>query len=978
MASDSTTFRPPRDYLKNRATLNDVASQIANFDSLATDPAVSNGKTLVDRVAGRFYTHELIGRHLVRSILDQFTIFEKSEIRIAEPFCGDGRLVGWFLEEVKNCKAETIGSKRFSIELWDTDQDAVERAKKEIRAKANELQLDVRISTRAGDSFANIAKNENKFDIVLTNPPWENLKPDRRELAGLSKAEADDYKTALKRRDSWFADEFPLSQPEKKFSGWGTNLSRCGLEASYRITKTNGICGIVIPVSLLADQTSTRLRIWMYQNNCVKDLAYFVAEARLFENVDQPCATVTAVRNESTERPPKISSYDKHHLSKRHRLKVSDWKHVKDAAYVIPLQFGPELVAVTARLNKFSKFKDLETKADDGMWAGREIDETGYRKYLSDKGEFFFIKGRMIKRYGIADEPTEYVSTDGPAVPPSANHYRLAWRDVSRPSQKRRIHATIIPPGWAAGNSLHVAYFRNDDLESLHALLAIMNSFVFEWLTRSSLATSHVSLGAVRKSPLPPLGKKNKLNLARLAKSSLLGNLQSINQIDVFVAKLYRITKKEFASVLACYKKLSQEERTALLESWDDIVEPTHEANTFADPKVKIPNHYASTLSDLDMRMVKSVPVGGNWKDIPKTIPSKRLEQIRESYARGEGSRSTYYGRLRPEAPSYTISTYFPRPGNGCHIHYDQDRTLSQREAARLQSFPDSFAFVGNKTQVNKQIGNAVPPLLAFQIAKSISKRGIFVDLFCGAGGFGYGFKSAGWKPILGSDLESVFVKTYVSNVHKIGIPGDMQDEHFLNELVAKCLEARKKHSNKPLVVLGGPPCQGFSTAGNRRTMDDDRNWLFRAYKTFLQKIKPDAFIFENVPGILSMKAGTVFDMICEDLTNAIPGTVIKHWKLQAEQFGIPQRRKRVFLVGTVNKKLKISKPPNLTGESQESLFGCLPNWIGVHTALSDLPGLKPGVDGANLNYAAKASNPYQKLMRSEISVSEYLDLLGQ
>ena len=104
-----------------------------------------------------------------------------------------------------------------------------------------------------------------------------------------------------------------------------------------------------------------------------------------------------------------------------------------------------------------------------------------------------------------------------------------------------------------------------------------------------------------------------------------------------------------------------------------------------------IPNHKAAKLSELDMMIVNSVPPGGNWKNIPLDVPSKRIEQIRDSYAQGKGSRSTYYGRLLPDMPAYTINTYFNRPGNGCHIHYEQDRVLSQREAARLQSFPDDF-----------------------------------------------------------------------------------------------------------------------------------------------------------------------------------------------------------------------------------------------------------------------------------------------
>ncbi|HAG7488030.1 TPA: DNA cytosine methyltransferase, partial [Escherichia coli] len=171
-----------------------------------------------------------------------------------------------------------------------------------------------------------------------------------------------------------------------------------------------------------------------------------------------------------------------------------------------------------------------------------------------------------------------------------------------------------------------------------------------------------------------------------------------------------------------------------------------------------IPNHKAAKLSELDMMIVNSVPPGGNWKNIPLDVPSKRIEQIRDSYAQGKGSRSTYYGRLLPDMPAYTINTYFNRPGNGCHIHYEQDRVLSQREAARLQSFPDDFIFFGGQTAINTQIGNAVPPFLAFLIAKEIEKAigntGYYIDLFSGAGGLGLGFKWAGWTPLLANDIE--------------------------------------------------------------------------------------------------------------------------------------------------------------------------------------------------------------------------------
>ena len=163
--------------------------------------------------------------------------------------------------------------------------------------------------------------------------------------------------------------------------------------------------------------------------------------------------------------------------------------------------------------------------------------------------------------------------------------------------------------------------------------------------------------------------------------------------------------------------------------------------------------------------MVVHIPPGGNWSNIPESVPSKRLEQIR----RNGGGRTTYYGRLRWEKPSYTISTYFNRIGNGCHIHPEQDRLISIREAARLQSFPDNYRFTGSKGAIHKQIGNAVPPLLGFAISKHLgkySKGKAFIDLFSGAGGLSEGFRMNGKKPIAAIESEKAYFDTYLENLN--------------------------------------------------------------------------------------------------------------------------------------------------------------------------------------------------------------------
>lgn len=388
---------------------------------------------------------------------------------------------------------------------------------------------------------------------------------------------------------------------------------------------------------------------------------------------------------------------------------------------------------------------------------------------------------------------------------------------------------------------------------------------------------------------------------------------------------------------------------------------------------MQIKNHYASTLSELDLRICRSVPPGGNWKDIPEDIPSERIKNIRISFDRGEGSRSTYYGRLHPDMPSYTINTYFTRPGNGCHIHYDysggQHRTLSQREAARLQSFPDSFVFKGNKGAIATQIGNAVPPLLAYQVALHLNVVGQTVDLFAGAGGLGLGFGWAGWETLVGNELETSFSETYKTNVHSNIVTGDITSGSVKEQILNSVKAVRDQHL--PLCVLGGPPCQGFSTAGNKRSMEDQRNWLFKDYCGLLASLKPDIFVFENVTGLLNMERGRVFEMVKNELSKYAKNLIV--WKLRSDDYAVPQRRSRVIIVGDNTGKVAGSPPQVISSLSSGNLFGSLPRPPSVKDALDDLPALLPGQDGSGLGYRHESITPYQKLMRGEITAAQYL-----
>lgn len=388
-----------------------------------------------------------------------------------------------------------------------------------------------------------------------------------------------------------------------------------------------------------------------------------------------------------------------------------------------------------------------------------------------------------------------------------------------------------------------------------------------------------------------------------------------------------------------------------------------------------IANHAAAALSDLDLEVISHIPSGGNWKDVPRCVPGKRLDSIRASYARGEGSRSTYYGRLKPDAPSYTINTYFTRPGNGCHIHYEQYRTMSYREAARFQSFPDLFVFQGSKSAVAKQIGNAVPPMMSLHLFESLfPDAGGFVDLFAGAGGLSLGAVWSGWEPILGNDIDRSFLETYSQNIHDNTIVGDIRDAEVRAWIIGAANEWRRRNPARPLMVVGGPPCQGFSTAGNLRSMGDERNHLFRDYRDLIRWIQPDYFLFENVTGLLNMQGGAVFRMVMDVLSDALRYGI--QWRvLHAHQYGVPQRRSRVFIMGGLATE---GLPEALTDyPPDEAECVGLPVTPGAREAIGDLPQLDPGEDGSTKRYALEEpSCEYQAVMRGQLEPQVYIKSL--
>ena len=933
------------------------------------------GKGLEQRLTGRFYTHERIGKAMAKDIARRLIIKDDTELRIIDPFCGDGRLIRWLIEELVVIRK--LPRAGIHIAAWDCDEDAIEVTKKTIKDLFNRKStIKTRIDACRVDSFSQMLREERSFHVCVTNPPWETIKPDSRELAELDEVKKSAYIALLKQKVLRLEKAFPRSKPARKFSGWGANLARCGIEASVRLVKQGGHFGIVAPASIFGDQISAPLRTWLFTTAHVATIHHFPAEARLFEGVDQSavyfvgdpidpvnCSITGRTHIDVVQHPDKVSDTPSPVMSLDLRL-------LESHDYSIGFTGTPGMASAAQYLIELPKLCDFETGLDGLIKLGRELDETRIAKKLCKKGSYRFIKGRQVKRYSYDATESEFLNPD--ITPPSSADFpRVVWRDVARQSSKRRMIATLLPAGMVTGNSLNVLTVNTNEKRMLSALLAVFNSAIFEAQVRASISTNHLSVGAIRKIRVPDLKKSEFVDeIGALVEQQLRApNAKNEALIEIAVFRWYGVPAEIYEKML---DQLANNAPSDVAEIRNAIVESLSDDAYIEGGEIK--NHYASNLSELDLIICRAVPPGGNWKDIPVDVPSERLKNIRMSFARGEGSRSTYYGRLHPDRPAYTINTYFARPGNGCHIHYDftggQHRTLSQREAARLQSFPDSFEFKGNKTSIATQIGNAVPPLLAYQVARHLNIVGQTVDLFAGAGGLGLGFKWAGWKTLVGNELESSFADTYRANVHKNILVGDVKDKGTIDKLVA--LSRAGRNPSKPLCVLGGPPCQGFSTAGNKRSMEDDRNWLFKDYCALLEALKPDIFLFENVTGLLNMDGGRVFSMVKKELGKHSKRLIV--WKIQSENYAIPQRRSRVIIIGDNTGRIRETPPKILTTMVASDLISDLPRPPSVRDALDDLPSLVPGQDGGAQGYRHQASTAYQEFMRGKISAAQYID----
>ena len=223
------------------------------------------------------------------------------------------------------------------------------------------------------------------------------------------------------------------------------------------------------------------------------------------------------------------------------------------------------------------------------------------------------------------------------------------------------------------------------------------------------------------------------------------------------------------------------------------------------------------------------------------------------------------------------------------------------------------------------------------------------LDLFCGAGGFSYGMeKNPHFKTLVSLDNDFYVGETFKRNMPQCEVMiGDITDQKIKTQIIDK---SKAKGVN---MIIGGPPCQGYSNKGKKLGLKDPRNFLFREYLSLVNELAPEVFVIENVKTLLSASNGWFRDEIVKTINNL--GYYVEYGVLNASHFGVPQARERAIFICSKNKIIKL---PKRTCDNPTT----------VRDAISDLAYLNSGEGTFEADYSLEALSSYQLMMREGAS----------
>lgn len=950
---------------------------------------------------GSYYTDLELTDVMMAELVSYVKNGDKSiiEYRFFEPCVGAGNFVFSYLKEVKKCWNLSVDEAKVllnNIYAADINEGALQGYKESLRIVAQEywgIELeDEYFNNHLGTGLlVDVTANEltyipleevfpdvaiNKFDIVVTNPPYKNLKAERGHYGSDEEYEIDQIK---------YSSIAKIVSKRFKYSTDGVlNLYKLFVEEIIdRYATESGFVSLLIPASIMSDKTCQKLRTHILQDSNLLSVKV-IGEGSKYIDAQQALSAILIKKGEKTT-CVKVTKNFCHDSNDEADIRIEDIMNENTGNSIIAI--SKEEYSVLKALRRFPVVKELDFIIN----LRGELDLTVNKKNITtiDTG-YPLLRGRNIGYYKLIDTgENEYVLPEFVETTKKRcyiENERIICQQIANMHKERRVTYSLVPANYVLGNSCNfISVLENPYHIDIYAILGLFNTKIINWLFKLTSSNNHVNNYEIDCFPIP-IDSPFLLQISERAKVFLeTENEELLAEIENLAEKAYgiindetgeeqmlenEIISKYYEDIRHVLPEISQIDASKVLSGEISISQFYEGADKFTANVINgitdkyaalyhgfILNHTTFKLSDLDLEMIKSVPQGGSWKDIPmETVrKSKRLERITQT-----GGRTTLYGRIDYDKPSYTITTYFNRPGNGTYVHPVHERVVSVREAARFQTFPDDYYFFGNKTQLLKQVGNAVPTLLAYQIGKRIAEKtgcSKSIDLFCGAGGMTTGFKVAGISSLLSNDIEESACTTLKINNPEIPVLcGDITKED------TKAAIERAAKEGGADIICGGPPCQGFSMAGFR-SETDPRNQLFREFVDIVKRVNPKVIVFENVEGLLSYQGGKTYREVHALFSEL--GYNTEGRSLMANDYAVPQKRKRVIIICTRN-DLGISPadlyPDEITADADSQV-----------TARETIADLETVMCGETAQYIDGEEGDILKFFKGKITYEEYV-----
>ncbi|MCG3666105.1 Alw26I/Eco31I/Esp3I family type II restriction adenine-specific DNA-methyltransferase [Aliarcobacter butzleri] len=510
-------------------------------------------KISVRKQFGIYYTNFDIAYKITSETL-KYNKKDFNELLFYEPCVGVGVFVITYLEYLynKNIKQNDIINIIKNIYISDIDKDAVDIAIKLIK-KFIKVKWDIFIDLKEenifiGDVIADadckiltikdLFKKDLVFDLVLTNPPYKNLKATSKEF-DIDKIE--EYKLYYSKLSKEIRKILPNQQ--------GTlNLYKVFLELIYtKYTEKNSCIGVIIPTTLLSDYTSTSIRKFIFENSKIDNIYLLSENTKEFKSICQAMCYFGSQRNPNIIN--RLTIIDEKETTIIQSMDFSEIEHIDSNATIVKLT--DLTYSILNKIHKYPKIREIK----DIYNLRGELDLTINKKYITNNHtKYNLLQGKNILEWNYTKNDLftkeEFVDNEITKKVKYITEDRLICQQISNLKSKKRLKFCKIPANYVLGNSCN--FIATNENISINYLLGLLNSYLFDW--RFKLFSSNNHINNYELDDLPINYNEEYIAKIELYVAEILnGNFESVVDLNITVFELFNLDYNEINEIMKDY-----------------------------------------------------------------------------------------------------------------------------------------------------------------------------------------------------------------------------------------------------------------------------------------------------------------------------------------------------------------------------------------------------------------------------------------